>query len=259
VVDDEWDVVNLVKIALEREGYTVAGAYSGKEALDLLSKEKMDLIILDVMMPRMSGWDLVEAIRGGDPKNKDAPILMLTVRKEIGDIERGYRIGVNDYIAKPFKKEVLLRRVRNLLSKEVRAREFAEAQKVPDEDVFRAIFNKNPEGILLVDNKMRIVAINSAGEALTGWKAKDVVGKMTADELLRCHDAMGHILIASECLRALYNPDEAATHSEFCITTSEGMEIPVSAEAFRLRTGGLSAVALKNISKEKMHIEPVGV
>ncbi|MEE9594248.1 MAG: response regulator [Candidatus Hydrothermarchaeales archaeon] len=253
VVDDEGDIVKLVKIALEREGYQVSIASSGKEALERLTKEKMDLIILDVMMPEMNGWEVVEAIRGGDPTNKDTPILMLTVMKEIGDIERGYRVGVNDYIAKPFKREILVKGVAHLLSEAVKVKEARGTQKVVGEEVFKELFNRHPNGVLLVDDDMTIVAMNPASEAITGWKAKDVVGKMTWDELLSCHNAAGHTLIPSECLRALYNPDEAATHSEFCIKTGEGMEIPISAEAFQLRTSGLSAVALRNISKEKLH------
>lgn len=252
MVDDEEDVANLMQIALEREGYSVKVAHSGKEALKLLSREKMELILLDVMMPMMSGWEVLEAIRGGDPKNKDTPIIMVTVKKEMEDIERGYRLGANDYIAKPFKMETLVKRVKRLLGGEEKAKKMSAPPKPLEVDVFEAIFNKHPDGMIVVGEDETILAINPAGEAITGWKGKEIVGKMNAGELLRCHDTYGNPLITSELLRPLYDPQESLARSEFCITTKEGMEIPVSAEIFRLHKGGLSVVTLRNISKRKL-------
>lgn len=252
VVDDEKDVVELLKIALEREGFKVVTAYSGEDALKLLSKEQVDLILLDVMMPVMSGWEVVKTIRSGDPKNKDTSIIMVTVKREMGEIERGYRLGVNNYITKPFKREVLIKTVRQLLSTGKKTRRAPKPPPMIGEEVYRAIFHRHPEGILLVGEDELIVSMNAAAEAITGWKAKEVAGQMTCDELFKSHDAEGNVLIASECLRALYNPDEAVTQSEFYINTKDDMEIPISAEVFHLRTGGLSAVMIRNTSKEKL-------
>ncbi len=117
VVDDERDVVELVKKILEKEGYSVVPAYSGKEALDILKRESVDLVLLDVMMPEMSGWDVLESLRVHE-EHRELPVTMVTVKRGLGDIERGYRLGVNSYIVKPFKRDVLTKSVRCILEAE---------------------------------------------------------------------------------------------------------------------------------------------
>ncbi len=249
VVDDDKDIVHLLKISLEKEGYSVGTAFSGKEALNKLGKENVDLMLLDVMMPEMSGWDVVEAVRK-DQRTKVLPIMMLTVKKEFEDIEKGYRLGVNNYITKPFRKEVLIKSVNDALkSIGVREEEIRGLEEVGSA-AYTAFFLRNPEAILLVSQDKRITAVNPALEALTGWKSEEIVGKMTCGELFDCHDAEGNKLLEAECLKALYSA-ERASHSEFCISTKYELSIPVSAHVFGLRTGGLSAVVLRNLSAEK--------
>ena len=99
IVDDESRMRKLLKDFLEREGYSVLEASDGLEAIDIFYEDKdVALIILDVMMPRMDGWEVCREVR----KNSNVPIMMLTARSEERDELRGFELGVDEYIAKPF-------------------------------------------------------------------------------------------------------------------------------------------------------------
>lgn len=111
VIDDEKRLVALVQSYLQQEGYHVVTAYNGKEALPIAQKEKPDLIILDLMMPEMNGYDFLRAHRA----ESDTPIIMLTAKVEDDDKVIGLELGADDYVAKPFKPRELMARVRNVL------------------------------------------------------------------------------------------------------------------------------------------------
>ena len=114
-VDDEEHIVELVKVLLEQEGYEVITALNGKECLEKLKTVKPDLILLDMMMPGMSGREVCEKIRG-DPKTKNLKIAFLTVARfsETGkDVLK--KMNVADYITKPFDNDDLIQRVKKLV------------------------------------------------------------------------------------------------------------------------------------------------
>jgi two-component system response regulator VicR len=115
VVDDEPDVVDLVKLVLESDGFSVVTAYSGKEALDKIDREMPDLVLLDIMMPQMDGWEVYSRIRA-NPKTKDIPVAMLTAKSQSIDKMIGLHVvKVDDYITKPFGRSELLERVKRIL------------------------------------------------------------------------------------------------------------------------------------------------
>ncbi len=111
VVDDEKRIVEIVKAYLERDGYQVAVAYDGKAALDLAQKEHPDLVVLDLMLPEISGWDVCRTLR----KESDVPIIMLTARDDTTDKIVGLELGADDYVTKPFDPKELVSRVRAVL------------------------------------------------------------------------------------------------------------------------------------------------
>ncbi len=112
VVDDESRMRKLVKDFLVREGYVVLEAGDGMEAMDLFYEEKdIALVILDVMMPKMDGWEVLKTIR----KYSQVPILMLTARGEEQDELQGFKLGVDEYISKPFSPKILVARVEAIL------------------------------------------------------------------------------------------------------------------------------------------------
>lgn len=110
VVDDERDLVELIGLNLVRNGYEVISAHDGATGLDMARKLMPDLIVLDVMMPGLSGRDVTTALKS-DPKTAGIPIVMLTAKTEETDIIVGLSLGADDYVTKPFSMKVLLARV----------------------------------------------------------------------------------------------------------------------------------------------------
>jgi two-component system, OmpR family, response regulator VicR len=120
VVDDEPDVVDLVKLVLESDGFDVVTAYSGKEALDKIVQEMPDLVLLDIMMPQMDGWEVYSRIKA-HPMTKDIPVAMLTAKSQSIDKMIGLHVvKVDDYITKPFGRSELLERVKRILKEKGR-------------------------------------------------------------------------------------------------------------------------------------------
>ncbi|WP_027359665.1 response regulator [Desulforegula conservatrix] len=113
-VDDEEDIVELVRYNLEREGYETLSAFSGKEALEIISKKRPDLIVLDLMLPDLDGLEITRRLKR-DEELKDIPIVMLTAKGEEADVVVGLELGADDYIVKPFSPRILVARVRSVL------------------------------------------------------------------------------------------------------------------------------------------------
>ena len=114
VVDDDRDVAQSIEMALRRRGFRVIIAYSGVEALKTLRRYRPDLLILDVLMPGMSGMEVCRRLRA-DAGLSDLPIILLTARGQESDRIEGLKAGADDYISKPFNLEELLLRVRAVL------------------------------------------------------------------------------------------------------------------------------------------------
>ncbi len=114
VVDDNAQNVELMQAYLETLNCIVHTAFDGLEALEKVPKVKPDLILLDIMMPRMSGFEVCRRLKA-DPKTREIPILMVTALNELGDIERGVESGTDDFLTKPINKLELLTRVKSLL------------------------------------------------------------------------------------------------------------------------------------------------
>ncbi len=114
VVEDEQDMADLVARRLRREGYLVEVARDGAEGLEKVRADPPDLAIIDIMLPRLSGTDLVTAMRQ-DPRTAPVPIIMMTAKSADADIVNGLRLGADDYVTKPFSMAVLLARVAAVL------------------------------------------------------------------------------------------------------------------------------------------------
>lgn len=114
VVDDDKDIVRLVRAYLEQSGYQVAVAHDGSTAMQAIRLETPDLVVLDLMLPDMDGWEITRTVRG-DTKLANLPIIMLTARADDVDKIVGLEIGADDYIAKPFNPREVVARVRTVL------------------------------------------------------------------------------------------------------------------------------------------------
>lgn len=128
IVDDERRMVSLLQSYLMQEGYRVVTAYNGREALEVADKENPDLVVLDIMMPEMNGYDFMHAHRS----EKDTPIIMLTAKVEDDDKIVGLELGADDYVTKPFKPRELMARVRNVLRRAGKNKPAGETLKVLD-------------------------------------------------------------------------------------------------------------------------------
>ncbi|MED1724683.1 response regulator transcription factor [Brevibacillus parabrevis] len=111
VADDDAHIRELLRFYLEKEGYCVLAAADGSQASVLLEQEKVQLAIVDVMMPGKNGWELCKEIR----EYYDIPVIMLTAKGEVRDKEKGFLAGTDDYLTKPFEPTELLYRIRALL------------------------------------------------------------------------------------------------------------------------------------------------
>jgi DNA-binding response OmpR family regulator len=111
VVDDDVHIVEIVQAYLEKDGYRVLTAFDGRRALELATKEHPSLLILDLMLPEMSGWDVMRALR----PSSQVPVIMLTARDDPTDKVVGLELGADDYVVKPFDPKELLARVRAVL------------------------------------------------------------------------------------------------------------------------------------------------
>jgi two-component system alkaline phosphatase synthesis response regulator PhoP len=114
VVDDNQENLELIQAYLEDIVCTTVPAYDGPEALEIIGRNKPDLILLDVMMPKMSGFEVCRRLKN-NPKTSDIPIIMVTALNEFGDMERGINSGTDDFVSKPVNKIELLTRVRTML------------------------------------------------------------------------------------------------------------------------------------------------
>jgi two-component system KDP operon response regulator KdpE len=169
VVDDEARLIDLIRMNLELEGFRVLEAANGYEALERLKEDLPDLIILDVMMPKLDGFETLKHIR----EVSTVPVMMLTVRNEEGDRIRGLDLGADDYLTKPFSPRELLSRTKALLRRSFMPSPTRKTQIVVDDEL-TIDFNKHEvwvrgEKVALRPTEYRLLyhLVNNAGRLLT--------------------------------------------------------------------------------------------
>ena len=128
VADDDKNICELLRLYLEKEGYTVTLAHDGETAVEQFSAEAPDLILLDIMMPRLDGWQVCREIR----KKSNVPIIMITAKSEVFDRIQGLEMGADDYIVKPFEMKELIARINAVLRR----------TEIPEDTRKRLVFDK---------------------------------------------------------------------------------------------------------------------
>jgi pilus assembly protein CpaE len=118
IVDDDMDTLKLVGTTLEKQGFTIAAAKSGEEALQKVSQEKPDLILLDIMMPKMDGYEVIRRLRA-NPRTAKIPIILFTAKSQVEDKVTGLEVGADDYLTKPTHPAELVARVRSILKRPI--------------------------------------------------------------------------------------------------------------------------------------------
>ena len=149
IVDDDPNLLELLQLALEHNGYATVLALNGIEGESVFDAEKPDLVLLDVMMPRRDGYTLCQVIR----QKSNVPIIMLTARQEVEDVVRGLELGADDYITKPFNLREVIARVGAVLGRVERER--------------RATVRTLTLGAVVADLERREARVNGRGVVLS--------------------------------------------------------------------------------------------
>ena len=155
VVDDQVQNIELLEAYLVPQGYEIVKAASGEEALEKLVHNQIDLILLDIMMPKMSGLEVLERLRANE-KTKMIPVVMVTALKETEDKVKALEAGCDDFISKPFDKVELLARVKSILKISYYLRQLDEKEK------FKAVVDKISDGIAICSQDYLIKDSNEA-------------------------------------------------------------------------------------------------
>lgn len=116
IVEDEESLLKLESILLTSKGYDVRGVSNGREALDAIAEEKPDLVLLDIMLPEIDGFEVCQRIKD-DPETREIPVIMLTAKKSREDMARGEKVGADWYITKPFKSVMVIETIQRFLAK----------------------------------------------------------------------------------------------------------------------------------------------
>jgi len=179
VVDDEPKIVSTVRAYLERDGYEVIEANDGQQALDTFQKARPDLIILDLMLPRVDGLEVCRQVR----RSSDTPIIMLTARQEEADKLIGLELGADDYVAKPFSPRelvsrvgVVLRRARPTPSRTPAGR-LVIGDLAMDEDRFEATCHGQPISLTPTEFRLLAALARNAGRVLSRSHLLDILGE----------------------------------------------------------------------------------
>ncbi len=153
IVDDEEDIIELIKYHLKNEGYLVLTAQTGEKAVELAKSHHPDLMVLDLMLPGIDGLEVTRILKTG-PETADIPIVMLTAKGEESDIVTGLELGASDYVSKPFSPRVLVARIRAVLRRNTNS-----SSAMPDPVTLR--------GDLVVDRARHVVTIGGESVDLT--------------------------------------------------------------------------------------------
>nr|NJM01885.1 response regulator [Desulfobacula sp.] len=153
IVDDEEDIIELIKYNLKNEGYSILTAEAGEQAIKIAKQSRPDLIVLDLMLPGMDGLEVTRYLRSND-QTRDLPIVILTAKGEESDIITGLELGANDYISKPFSPKVLTARIRAILRRRRKESE-TESEKI------------RQEGDLIIDRTRHVVTLEGNALDLT--------------------------------------------------------------------------------------------
>lgn len=116
VVDDDPTMVKLINVNLKLNNYAVLEATSGEQALEIVKNEQLDLVVLDIMMPGVDGWEVLKRIRS-NPESQEMPVILVTAKTQDSDVIRGWELGADEYVIKPFNPLLLVEVIKLVLDR----------------------------------------------------------------------------------------------------------------------------------------------
>ena len=178
IVEDEKELVKLITFHLTMAGYDVLSAKNGLEALEICDTGKPDLIILDIMLPRIDGWEVCRRLKQ-NLKTRDIPIIMLSALSEVDDKLKGFDLGADDYVTKPFSPRELIVRVKRVISRSENAVSSAKSVKIGslEIEVEDFIVKRNNKEIFFTEKEKGILKVlfNNPGRVFSHSKILDTV------------------------------------------------------------------------------------
>jgi PAS domain S-box-containing protein len=244
IADDEMDLRAMLRILLERDGYRIAEARNGQEAVDFCQQHLPDVVLLDILMPVLDGAAAcaqIQALPGGDR----LPVLMITALNDKQSIDRCFDAGATDYLTKPINNQVLRRRVRRLL----RTRQAEEALRV-NEARLSSIVHTATDAIVLTDSERRISLFNAAAERLFGYRADEIMGG-TLDQIIAhvSDDICAELTKAS----APIVTTEAGEYLQCNGRRQDGTELPIEVSLGSFEQDGqqMLTVTIRDITRRK--------
>jgi len=210
LVDDEKDLVKMIKINLEEEGFQVETAYDGEEALSKVRRSKPDLMILDIMMPGIDGWEVLSQVRA-NPETEALPVVILSAKTEEISKLFGYKLGTDDYVTKPFSVKELIARINAVLkryqiSKEAPEKPRVELPKIPVVRPTHGVNLIDQEDIIYADavhNYTRVFTYDD--KKLTHFTLSELERKL-ADFFMRIHRS--HIVNLNQ-IESIFSPSKS--------------------------------------------------
>lgn len=178
IVDDAADSLQLLATLLRQRGYHVRAADSGELALDSIARKKPDLVLLDVRMPGLSGFDVCRQLKG-DPETAPIPVLFLTALTDINDKVEGFKAGAADFITKPYQEAEVLSRVESQLET-LRLRQALEASNRAlhnERELLRTTLLSIGDGVICTDQAGIVTMMNEVARNLTGWMEDSGIGQ----------------------------------------------------------------------------------
>ncbi|MGM0369503.1 MAG: response regulator [Bacillota bacterium] len=183
VVEDNQESLKVLSEMLYRADYQVAIANSGQTALDVVDKRDIDLILLDIMMPHMSGFEVCKKLKA-DKATQDIPVLFISALKETENKLKAFEVGGVDYITKPFQQKEVLARIETHLKLSATKEELQEKNKEQQEllnylraseEKFRSYVDYAPDGIFIVDSKGNYLDVNQEATKMTGYNSDEIL------------------------------------------------------------------------------------
>jgi len=180
VVDDERRIVDNISLCLKREGFQTTGAYDGDEAVKIFEQQKFDLVLLDVSMPGMNGYEVMEHIFSID---EDVSVIIITGNASVESAIRALKIGAWDYLKKPFEYADLIKTVKNALSKKklIADKKAVSARLEASERQYEYMVNNSPDLIFTLDQKGCFTFVNHQFDRVLGFSSKDLIGTCFED------------------------------------------------------------------------------
>lgn len=235
LVDDEPEIVEILKEAFRSEGYDTVAAYDGNEAIDQITKNRPDLVVLDIMMPNVDGWEVLDFIRK-NPSTADLPVLVLTAKSSEISKVFGLKQGADDYMTKPFSLKELLARCEAILRRTAPSKELdrpsSESLNIIPVVSDNGFYFTSKDEIIYVEADRKNSIVHTPTERLLSKTSITKMEGLLGNGFMRVHRSY---IVNLARIKKLVK----VSRQEFKVITEDNSEIPVSRREFPMLKNAL--------------------